>query len=163
MTSEKSALSHDLDALAREACDLWQEHLASYAADPKARAELMRALEPSRRLFAEWAFLMQHGSYGKGFFGKNAAGSAGRPSAETSSDSTEGRRSGSPGAVGPAGAAAARPAFDGRNDVMARLADHAAQLEKRVAELEEKMAGLGSGNDVEADTPLRTPRSRAKL
>lgn len=51
----------DINALAIEACDMWQEHLSSLASDPAARADLTRFLEPQRRLFADWAAMMQQG------------------------------------------------------------------------------------------------------
>ena len=74
MTEEKPDPSRDLQALAGEACDLWQEHLATYANDPKAKEELMRLLAPSRQLFAEWASLMQNGFHGANFGKTTAAG-----------------------------------------------------------------------------------------
>ncbi|MGB9153516.1 MAG: hypothetical protein WCD70_10570, partial [Alphaproteobacteria bacterium] len=51
----------DLNVLAIEACDMWQEHLSTLATDPAARADLTRFLEPQRRMFADWASMMQQG------------------------------------------------------------------------------------------------------
>ena len=55
----------DLNALAAEACDLWQAHLTAMATNPNARADLMQMTEPTRRLFADWAAMMQNGPHGK--------------------------------------------------------------------------------------------------
>ena len=115
MTAQKPPLSPDLAALASEACDLWQEHLAAFASDPGAKAELMRLMEPSRRLFAEWAAVMQHGSHGA--HGKNGSG------------------------FSPAGATTARTASDANADDVAQLSRHVAALEKRLALLESGSGG----------------------
>jgi hypothetical protein len=156
MTNEKSAPSRDLDALANETLDLWQEHLASYAGDPAAKAELMRLLEPCRQLFAEWALLMQHGSHGASFFGKDgAAGGAGGAPHGTPSGAT-GRR----GSSGPAGADAPRAASSrAASDGIAILL---AQLSARVAGLEEKLARLESGTGGAPRAASSATRSRGK-
>ena len=100
-----------LNALAAEALELWQEHLNSLAADPKAKAELAHILEPSRRLFADWAEKAQNPQHGT---------ASGKPSEET-------------GAVRPA---ASGSAFDDGLVRLAQLALHVADLEKRVGKLE---------------------------
>jgi hypothetical protein len=141
MTGEKTDPAHDLEALANEACDLWQEHLASYAADPKTRSELMRLLEPSRRLFAEWAVLMQHGPHAE-FFGKSGTG----PSLA---------KSGPSGGAVPPRPAAARAASDGGVVPVARLADIVAGFEKRLARIEH-----GSAKSPRASA--HAPRTRTK-
>ena len=152
MTGEKLDPSRDLGMLANEACDLWQEHLSSYAADPKAKAELMHLLAPSRRLFAEWAAMMQNGSYGTNVFGKNGpAGQAGGATAGTAG----GRK---PDAASPHHASRAEtagPASDGSALELAQLAD-------RVARLEERLAGLDPGAAREARPHHQTPRPRTK-
>ncbi|MDX2028767.1 MAG: hypothetical protein SFW62_09065 [Alphaproteobacteria bacterium] len=122
----------DLTALAAEALDLWQEHLASYAADPKAKKEMMRLLEPSRRLFADWATMMQHGPYGT--------------SASASAKS----------AVAAARPEAARPASDDGALRLAQLAHRVAELEKRLAELESG----GAGKAAKTGQPSAKPKSR---
>src|SRR5262245_13994274 len=50
----------DLNTVAAEALDLWQEHLAAYGASPQSKAQLLNLLEPMSRLFAEWALMMQY-------------------------------------------------------------------------------------------------------
>ena len=112
MASEKTANSSDLTALAAEVLDLWQEHLAAYATDPAAKAELMRLLEPQRQLFADWAAMMQHGLYGASLGKKSAASAA------------------------PMGAATAAAASDDGALRVAQLAHRLAELEKRIAKLE---------------------------
>jgi hypothetical protein len=51
----------DLNALAIEACDMWQEHLSNIANNPEVRSEFTKFLEPQRRLFADWAKFLQTG------------------------------------------------------------------------------------------------------
>ena len=146
----------DLKALANEALDLWQEHLAAYANDPKAKAELMRLMAPAQRLFAEWAVLMQHGSYG-----------------DITKHAKTGRASGAAtGAYGggdhdSAGAHKTRAATvgfasDGGSVVMAELAQHAEKLEKRVAELEKRLARHDAGSDGASRSSASTRRPRPK-
>ena len=148
MTDKKADPSQNLQTLAAEACDLWQEHLAAYATDPKAKAELMRLLEPSRRLFAEWAGLMQHGLYGGSTFGKGSTGSKSGTAA-----SAFGSHHGEAGSS--AGAATARSSFgDGALDV--------ARLAARVAELENRLARLEPGAKKNTRESRATHRSRAK-
>jgi hypothetical protein len=122
MASEKS-LPTDLNALAAEALDLWQEHLAAASSDPIAKAEMMRLLEPSRRLFADWAAMMQSGAH--------ATGASAKPS-----------HTASPNAPAKAhGAEAVWPASDDGTLRIAQLAHRVAELEKRVAKLESRKSG----------------------
>jgi len=51
----------DLNALAMEACDMWQEQLSNIANNPELRSEFTKFLEPQRKLFSEWTKLMQEG------------------------------------------------------------------------------------------------------
>jgi hypothetical protein len=137
MVEEKSGPSSDLHALAREACDLWQEHLASYANDPKAKAELMRLLTPSRQLFAEWATMMQNDLYGATIFGKN--GSPGEKGGrEVGADG--GSNPGSTGSHAP-GSETARPSSGGSDIKLTQLADRVARLEERLARLDACTSG----------------------
>ena len=59
--SENSTQKLDLNTLAIEACDMWQEHLSNIANNPEIRSEFTKFLEPQRRLFADWAKFMQNG------------------------------------------------------------------------------------------------------
>lgn len=156
MTQPASALiPPDFAALASEACDMWQEHLATCANDPKAREELMRLLEPSRRMFADWTTLVQNATHGHGArqpspdssgSGPAARGSNGQshaatpPTAATNSeqDSAE------------TGAEASRVAPD---DIIVRLAQLAHRMAERMAELEQRVARLESSHASAAGTP----------
>lgn len=113
--------SADMTELAAELLDLWQEHLTAYATDPRAKAELMHFMEPQRRLFAEWAAMMQHGFNGPGFSypqGNDASGHK-APAAE------------------PATVAAAS---DDSSLRLAQLAHRVGELEKRLAQFESETA-----------------------
>jgi hypothetical protein len=144
--TDKANSSPDLAALAEEALDLWQGYLASYAADAKGKAELMQIMEPSRRLFAEWATLMQHGAYAD-FLGKH-----GQPG---------GAGSGKAGAYRSheTGGAARAEAFRTADDGSAELV---AQLTRRVAELEEKLARFESGAAKPPRPSARAHRPKSK-
>lgn len=124
----------DFAALAAEACDMWQQHLAACSNDPKAREELMRLLEPSRRMFADWTSLVQNATHGHG----SSSDSANKPSAEPAADG------------GAAGAETARVAPD---DIIVRLAQLAHRMAERMAELEQRVARLESGRSAEVGTP----------
>jgi hypothetical protein len=129
MTSPKTSPS-DINALAAEVMDLWQEHLAIYAADPKAKAELMKLLEPQRQLFADWMAMMQNAPHGA--------------SSKTSTGSSSGS-GGSAAAVKPHGAAATAASSDDGALRLAQLAHRMAELEKRMAKLESRSSpGIGS-------------------
>jgi hypothetical protein len=139
MTSEKNSTSADINALAAEALDLWQEQLAVYAADPKAKAELIRVMEPARHWFAEWATMMQHGGHGADFFahGGTPAGAGSR--------------------TGASRAAPLRPASDDGALDLAQLSHHVAVLEKHVAELEKRLARCESKG--ESGAAKKRPKS----
>jgi ribosomal protein S15P/S13E len=123
MASDKSPHPADLNALATEALDLWQEHLATYTSDPKVKEELMRVMEPQRRLFADWAAMLQNGLHERGA-------------------STKQRPYGTPAAK--AGTTAATVASDDGALRLSQLAHRVAQLEKHLAEFEKRLAWLGS-------------------
>ncbi len=59
-------------ALAREALDVWQEHLAFYASDPKAKDDLTHLIEPLAKMFAE-------NGLGSAWTGKGATSSDAKP------------------------------------------------------------------------------------
>lgn len=120
----------DINALAIEACDMWQEHLSNFANDPAAREQLTRFLEPQRRLFADWAAMMQQGgSYGTG------SEKTGSGPAEAQADESQ--------SPGNAAAPAAATGGDAHGDDALRVAQLAlrlAELERRVAELESSLS-----------------------
>ena len=118
MTTQKSD-STDLNTLAVEACDAWQEHLSTLANDPAARAELTRFLEPQRKLFADWAAMMQQSGTNEPPRTQNSA--APQPAPE---------------------AAASGGAAHGDDPLrVAQLALRVAELERRIAQLEARPAG----------------------
>jgi hypothetical protein len=127
MTTKPPEFS-DINALAMEACDMWQEHLSNLANNPTARAELTRFLEPQRRLFADWASMMRQG----GTDDPNRAKED--PSATKNSASPD------PSAAGASASAAASGGTAHGDDPLrvAQLALRLAELEKRVAELESR-------------------------
>lgn len=108
----------EMNQLAAEALDLWQEHLATLAADPKAKSDLAHIMEPSRRMFAEWMEKAQNGQHGFASF-TPPTGHAGN---------------------GPAtnGSAPVAAAPDDGALRIAQLALHVAELERRVAKLESR-------------------------
>jgi len=120
MTTKQPDFS-DLNALAIEACDMWQEHLSTLASNPDARAELTRFLEPQRRLFADWASMMKPETF------------AGGGSHDTDRTATHSAKE-----AKPAPAASAQSSSSYGDDPLrtAQLALRLAELEKRVAELE---------------------------
>jgi hypothetical protein len=127
--TEKQPNLTDINALAMEACDMWQEHLSNLANDPSARAELTRFLEPQRRLFADWAAMMRQG----GTHDPNRA-------KEDSSAAKDGASSES-AAASAASAASESAASHGDDSLrLAQLALRLAELEKRVALLEQRLA-----------------------
>ena len=123
MTESTKTSSPDLAALAAEACDLWQEHLAGYAGNPDARAAMMQMMEPQRQmlagLFADYTTMMQN------------AGHA--PQSSPHTPSTDASQTA-------AGTATSGTASDDIALRMAQLAHRVAQLEKRCLELEKKLA-----------------------
>ncbi|NTU76356.1 MAG: hypothetical protein HGA90_00825 [Alphaproteobacteria bacterium] len=76
MTGENKPESPEWAMLAQDILGLWQDHLATLAADPKAKAEMAQYMAPSARLFAEWADMVQHGVYGNKDSGPAKAPSA---------------------------------------------------------------------------------------
>jgi hypothetical protein len=134
----------ELTTLAAEACDLWQEHLAASASDPRAHAELVKMLEPQRQLFstlfADYAAMMQNG--------KHAASPAAQPfTASTASAAA------TPHAATPRPASAAATSDDGALR-LAQLAHRVADLERRVADLEQREPA-----PAKTPRPARSPKS----
>jgi hypothetical protein len=117
----------DLNALATEALNLWQEHLATLAADPKAKADLAQLMEPSRRAFAEWMEKVHNAGHGTASFTAAETGT-GRSAATDATDR----------------ATSLRPASDDGSLRIAQLALHVAELEKRVAKLESRKSSTAA-------------------
>lgn len=144
----------DFASLASEACDMWQQHLAACSNDPKAREELMRLLEPSRRMFADWTSMVQNATHGHGSPTASATQPNANPAAATDDGAARQRQSDSanPGdesTPATAGAEAARMAPD---DIIVRLAQLAHRMAERMAELEQRISRLESGRAEETGT-----------
>lgn len=54
----------DWSVLAKEALDLWQNHLTSLATDPSAKDEMARFVAPMSQMFTQWTSMMQQGLQG---------------------------------------------------------------------------------------------------
>ncbi|MFY9287205.1 MAG: hypothetical protein WAO98_01760 [Alphaproteobacteria bacterium] len=117
MSDSKASTQSEIQSLASEVMDLWQEHLAVYASDPSAKAELMRLLEPQRRLFADWASMMQNGFHAGSF-----ASSDGTPHADAASATAR--------------TASSATASDDSALRLAQFAHRLAELEKRLDRVE---------------------------
>jgi len=110
---------------------MWQEHLSNLASDPSARAELTQFLEPQRRLFADWAAMMQQGgSHESRRAHESSSAPQGAPASESTAEGSQ-----DPSAP-PGGAAHSDDPLR-----VAQLALRLAELEKRVAQLELCSAG----------------------
>ena len=105
----------ELEALAGEVCDMWQDYFSALSSGAASKADLTQLLEPQRRLFADFMSMMQHAPYGAGK-GTSASGSGGKSA--------------------PYGAAPAAHASDDGSLRVAQLAHRVAELEKRLAKLE---------------------------
>ena len=155
MTAQQPDFS-DLNKLAIEACDLWQEHLSSFAKDPAARAELTRFLEPQRRMFADWVQMMRQAPA--------SAPADRRPSAgETPHERP--RPAPEPASSQPAADSVRNDARSDANLPPSRGVEHGddalrvAQLAYRVAELERRLAQLESKSAGNAGHPRRAQRA----
>jgi hypothetical protein len=147
MSDAKPTSLPDMNALAAEVCDLWQEHLAAYTEDPAAKAELMRLMEPSLRLFAGWTEKAQTAPHGAGSSPdrKTDAGRAGTHGGSGNDNTQAGNAAHGPAAAGSAS-----------DDGALRLA----QLAYRVAELEKRLARIESTSTSSA---AKSPRSRKPI
>lgn len=120
-TQESKTQNPDWSKLAQEALDLWQEHLAAYAADPAAKEALTQLATPpldmARQMFAEWSGMMQHG--------KHESAHDTPPSGDDGSQTAERGRA---------------PSDDGRALDMAELASRVAELERQLAGLQSQLA-----------------------
>ncbi len=130
----------DLNALAIEACDMWQDHLSTLASDPAARAELTRYLEPQRRLLADWATMMQ-----QGMAAHQSPTHQGTTQQGGSYESHRANEKGKPADADAVSTAPATPQSSPSHgdDALrsAQLALRVAELEKRIAQLEARLAG----------------------
>ena len=61
MTKKKEE-TPSLEAIAKEALDLWQDHLSHYSSSAKAKADLLQLLAPIGEMFTQWAGTMQNGT-----------------------------------------------------------------------------------------------------
>jgi len=143
MTESSKPDFSDFTALAAEACDLWQEHLSSYAQNPENRMHLMSFVEPQRqllsRLFTDYTAMMQKARYDQP--PKSA------PSSKSDGSSADNAES----APFPTRTAATGAAPDDTALRLAQLAHRVAQLEQHIAELDKRLAQTG---------PRKNPRSR---
>jgi hypothetical protein len=57
--NDKTPPRQDWNLLAKEALDLWQNHLSSLASDPKAKEEMIKFVTPMTQMYTQWAGLMQ--------------------------------------------------------------------------------------------------------
>src|SRR5262249_39353860 len=105
----------ELEALASEVCDMWQDYFSALAGQSGAKADLAQLLEPQRRLFADFLTMMQHRAHG-----------APNRNSQTFTGA----------ATTHAGAGAAAAASDNGALRVAQLAHRLAELEKRVGRLE---------------------------
>jgi hypothetical protein len=133
MTIEK--LPADLEALASEVCDMWQDYFSALASGAASKADLTQLLEPQRRMFADFMSMMQHAPHGTYPNSTKAFGPGGK----------------SAGGAAPSGAAPLAFASDDGSLRVAQLAHRVAELEKRLAKLEHGSAGAA-----------KTSRSRGK-
>ncbi len=130
--TEKRAKPSDLSALAVEACDIWQEQLSNFSKDPAMRAELTRFLEPQRRLFADWAAMMQQRESDHAqtdLSGNEKTSPTGHEAPQTSTESTK-------PTVGEAAVTEAASIHANDPFRVADLAIRLAEIERRVAKLE---------------------------
>jgi hypothetical protein len=150
MTSKQNEIP-DLNTLAIEACDMWQEHLAALASDPAARADLTRMLEPQRRMFAEWVGMMQKG--GNPEFPPPKPDTANSAAAKPEPETDPAAANAAPHAAPAPPSPAAPRGVAGGDDPLrtAQLALRVAELEKRLARLEDALAKSGA--------PRRTQRT----
>lgn len=54
----------DWNKLAKDALDLWQNHLTSLANDPQAKEELAQLVGPMGKMFSDWTDMVQNGMAG---------------------------------------------------------------------------------------------------
>ncbi|MBV8061174.1 MAG: hypothetical protein JO253_06585 [Alphaproteobacteria bacterium] len=119
-TATNKTAPADLTGLAAEALALWQEHLAALSENPKAKADMAAWMEPSRRLFADWAAMMQNTGHANPF-GHPAGTNPFAPA---------------PFGAAPSGAAPTAAASDDSALRIAQLAHRVAELERRIGQLE---------------------------
>ena len=160
MTSAKpSETAADIQALASEVVDLWQDHLAACAGDASARAELLHLIEPQRKLFADWVAMMQNGIHANSgaATGTSKTGTPGSPSHAGGAGAGMGA---STGTAQTQSKAAAASSDDGALR-LAQLAHRTSQLEKHLKDFERRIAALESGIEDalgRAKAPAKTGR-----
>jgi hypothetical protein len=125
----------DLEALAKRYLDLWQEHLSGLAADPKLAEVMARTVE-----------LMNAGAAAVATMAAGQAAAFARDG-KPPEDAAEGR------GAGGAGPATAPPASRAADSLVAQLA-------RRVAELEQRLARLEAGTQGKRRKARQRPRNR---
>lgn len=140
----------ELEALARRWLDLWQDHWAATAADPHAAAEMARLFRMMAGPLAPFAAAW--GTPWSGAPGPTPPGT-GAPGADPSSamDLWARAMAGAAGgdaasAEAPGAAPAAAPPGDGAGG-LAELADRLAAVERRIGQLDDRLAGLADQLD----------------
>jgi hypothetical protein len=147
--ANKAPKAPDWASLAKEALDLWQDHLTSLANDPQAKAEMARMIQPMGQMFSHWtAMMQQQGHYGTTATQQREAANNGSPNAATgkTADGTGDRADGrAPQADAPARSDAAPAAGDGNLDELARrLAELERQLDERKLKSDARRDGVDS-------------------
>jgi ubiquinone biosynthesis protein UbiJ len=121
-TKQGPYASAEMAALASDIADMWQDHLASIAADPTAKADFMRLIEPQRQafnqMFADYNMMMHHAPHAA----RQTSHASGPAAPETTRSA---------------------PAATASDDSALRLA----QLAHRVAALEERIRKLESRDE----------------
>ncbi|MCL2473635.1 MAG: hypothetical protein FWF23_01850 [Alphaproteobacteria bacterium] len=133
--NEKSNQKPDLNALAIEACDMWQEHLSNIANNPEVRSEFTKFLEPQRRLFADWAKFLQNG-----FKPADSTNDAVKPEEpqQQPTPETVNASANSEQPSAPQNPSQSSSPYDSDSLHVAQLALRVAELERRLAQLESK-------------------------
>lgn len=111
----------DLDALARQYLDLWQQHLSELAGDGETADAIAKSIELMNGSAAAFARMAENASL--------------QPREQPHGDTTE----------HPSGAQAPGPAPEPSDDVLDRLSRRIGELEKRIHVLESASGGKGKG------------------
>jgi len=88
MNNQNETEKPDWSQLAKEALDLWQNHLTSLASDPKAKEEMARLVAPMSQMVSDWTGMMQQGLQGMTEAAYAQSPSASSPPAEETQPET---------------------------------------------------------------------------